>query len=344
MKAAYISEHGGVDTLLYSDLPDPIPRRNEVLVRVKACGVNHLDVWVRKGLPHFGPRRFPHIPGSDIAGEVAAAGPYAPPAMLESQVVLYPGVSCGYCARCLAGRDDLCSRYQIMGVDLPGGYAELVKIPADSLIPLPAGMPWERAACIPGVFATAWSMLLEKGKLQPGEWVLIHAAGSGVGSAAIQLARLIGANIIATASSDDKLEKARALGVQYLVNYKIQDFLREVRRITQRRGVDVVIEHIGQDVWERNLLCLAAGGRLVTCGVTSGYEAKTDLRHVFYRQLQIFGNKGSSKATLKKVVRLLAEEKIEPVLDRVLPLKEARRAHHLLEGREVFGKIVLIPG
>jgi len=342
MKAVYICEHGDVEKLLYGNLPDPVPEGNEVLLRVKACGVNHLDLWVRKGLPFFGPQRFPHIPGTDIVGEVVALGPFARSAVVGSRVVLSAGVGCGCCELCLGGRDNLCSRYRVMGVDLPGGYAEFVTIAEQHLIPLPTWILWENAACIPGVFATAWSMLFEKANLRPGEWVLIHSAGSGVGSAAIQLARLIGANIITTASSDAKLERARALGAQYVVNYKQQDFLREVRRITQKRGVDVVIEHIGQDIWERNLLCLTAGGRLVTCGVTSGYEAKTDLRHVFFRQLQIFGNKGSSRATLMKVVRLLAEEKIHPVLDRVLPLKEAQQAHRLLGRHEQFGKVVLV--
>jgi NADPH:quinone reductase-like Zn-dependent oxidoreductase len=343
MKATYINEHGGIDKLLYGELPDPVPGGDEVLVRVRACGLNHLDLWVRRGLPFFGPMRFPHILGTDIVGEVVTLGPCARPIAIGTPVVLNMGIGCGRCEMCLASRDALCPRYRVLGVDLPGGYAELVKVVGEHLVPLPAEIPWEAAACIPGVFATAWSMLFDKAQLQPGEWVLIHAAGSGVGSAAIQLARLVGANIITTASSDDKLEKAKALGATYLINYKRQDFLREVRRITQKRGVDVVIEHIGQDVWERSLLCLVSGGRLVTCGVTSGYEAKTDLRHIFFRQLQIFGNKGASKAILPKIVRLLAEGKIQPILDRVLPLTEAQRAHQLLEERQQFGKIVLIP-
>jgi len=342
MKAVYITEHGGIDKLIYGELPDPAPEGNEVLVRVRACGVNHVDLWVRRGLP-FLKVKFPFIPGGDIAGEVIAAGPGARATTVGARVVLNGGISCGRCERCLSGKDNLCPHYRVLGEDLPGGYAEFVKIPDVNLVPLPEGIPYETAACIPTVFTTAWNMLFDTARLQPGEWVLIHAGGSGVGSAAIQLARLVGATVITTAGSDEKLEKAKALGAQYLINYKKQDFLHEVRRITGKRGVDVVFEHIGEEVWERSLLCLTTGGRLVTCGATSGYQAKTDLRHVFFRHLQILGTKVGSKATLFTILRLVEEGKLQPVLDRVLPLKEAREAHRLLEARQVFGKVVLVP-
>jgi NADPH:quinone reductase-like Zn-dependent oxidoreductase len=196
---------------------------------------------------------------------------------------------------------------------------------------------------MPASFTTAWAMLFEKARLQPDEWVLVHAAGSGVGSAAIQLARLGGATVITTAGSDEKLERARALGAQHLINYHKQDFLRTVRRITKKRGVDVVIEHTGQEVWERSMLSLTPGGCLVTCGVTSGYETKVDLRHAFFRQLQILGNKLGSKAALFRIIDLLREGKIQAVLDRVLPLHEIRQAHQLIEERRQFGKVVLVP-
>jgi NADPH:quinone reductase-like Zn-dependent oxidoreductase len=231
----------------------------------------------------------------------------------------------------------------VLGVAVPGGYAELVKVPAQNLVPLPEAISWEAAACLPAAFGTAWTMVFEKAKLQPGEWVLIHAAGSGVGSAAIQLARLVGANIIVTAGSAEKLEKARALGAMYLINYRSQDFLREVRRITDKRGVDVVIEHIGQDVWERSLLCLSPGGRLITCGATTGYQVKTDLRYVFFRNLHILGSEAASKALLFKIIPLVQRGQLQPVLDRVMPLKEARQAHRVLEDRQQFGKVVLVP-
>ncbi len=342
MKAVYITEHGGIEKLIYGELRDPVPEGDEVLVRVRACGVNHIDLWVRRGLP-FLHVQFPFVLGVDIAGEVVAVRSSAPSVAVGTKVMLLPGVSCGHCEHCLAGQDNLCARYKLLGESLPGGYAELVKIPAQNLVPLPAGVTYEAAACMPVVFGTAWNMLFDTARLQPGEWVLIHAGGSGVGSAAIQLARLAGATIITTVGSDEKLEKARVLGAQYPINYRRQDFLHEVRRITKKRGVDVVIEHIGEEVWERSLLCLTTGGRLVTCGATSGYQAKTDLRHVFFRHLRIFGATGASKGVFFKTMRLLEEGKLQPVLDRVLPLTEARQAHRLLEERQQFGKVVLVP-
>jgi NADPH:quinone reductase-like Zn-dependent oxidoreductase len=230
-----------------------------------------------------------------------------------------------------------------MGKNRPGGYAEFVKAPAQNVVPLPEEVSYEAAACLPAVFITAWNMVFEQAKLRPGEWILIHAAGSGVGSAAIQLARLVGANIIVTAGSDEKLAAAKTLGAHYCINYHEQDFLREVRRITAKRGVDVVIEHIGGEVWERSLLCLATGGRLVTCGATAGYEVKTDLRHVFFRNLQILGTELGSKADLFRVIHLVQEGKLQPVLDRALPLKAAQEAHRLMEARQQFGKLVLVP-
>jgi NADPH:quinone reductase-like Zn-dependent oxidoreductase len=342
MKAVYFTEHGDIDKLIYGEAPDPVPAAHEVLVRVRACGINHADLWVRRGLP-FLRVRLPHILGGDIAGEVVAVGSPQCSVPVGSRVVLNYVVSCGRCQHCLSGQDNLCPQLQVLGEELPGGYAELVKVPGENVVPLPVGVEWTAAACVPAVFTTAWNMLFEQAKLQPGEWILIHAAGSGVGSAAIQLARLVGANIITTAGTDAKLEKARALGAQYGINYRRQDFLREVRRITGKRGVDVVIEHIGVEVWERSLLCLATGGRLVTCGATTGYQATTDLRHVFFRNLSIFGTKAGPKASLFKIVQLLQEGKVVPVLDRVLALQEAREAHRLLEAREPFGKLVLVP-
>ena len=342
MKAVYITEHGGIEKLVSGELPDPVPEGNEVLIRVRACGVNYVDLWVRRGLP-FLRIKYPFILGQEIAGEVLAIDALVRSVPVGTRVVLNAGISCGLCESCLSGRDHHCPRYRLLGKNLPGGYAELVKIPQVNLVPLPDGARWEAAASIPVSFCTAWNMLFDTAQLQPGEWLLVHAGGSGVGSAAIQLARLVGATVITTAGSDEKLEKAGALGAQYLINYRRQDFLREVRRITQKRGVDVVIEHIGEEVWERSLLCLATGGRLVTCGATSGYQAKTDLRHVFFRHLRIMGATAASKDVLFKIMRLLEAGKIRPVLDRVLPLKEAREAHRVLEERQQFGKVVLAP-
>jgi NADPH:quinone reductase-like Zn-dependent oxidoreductase len=340
MKAVYITEHGGIEKLIYGTLPDPVPTGNEILVQVKACGVNHMDLWVRRGLP-FLRLRFPFILGMDIAGEVAAVGSQRDTHLLGSRVVVNPGVSCGRCERCLSGWDNLCSQYRLIGEQVPGGYAQLMKVPVQNVVPLPPKVPFEVAACLPVVFITAWNMVFDKARLQAGEWVLVHAGGSGIGSAAIQLARLVGTNIITTAGSDEKVAKALELGADFGINYQSKDFLHEVRRITKKRGVDVVVEHIGGEVWERSLLCLAVGGRLVSCGATAGYQPKTDLRHVFFRNLKILGATMGCKAWLVNIVRLVQEGKLQPVLDRVMPLKHVREAHQLMEQRQHFGKLVL---
>ena len=342
MKAVYFTEHGGIDKLTYGDLPDPTAAPGEVVVRVRACGVNHADRWIRAGLPMLRVP-FPFIVGQDIAGEIAAAadGVEAPP--VGARVLVNQGVSCGRCARCQAGRDHHCAQYRLIGKNLPGGYAELVRVPAQNLVPLPDEISFVSAACLPAVFVTTWNMLFDLAKLAAGEWVLVHAGGSGVGSAAIQLARLVGANVITTAGSDEKLEKAKTLGAHHGINYNTHDFLREVRRITKKRGVDVVIEHIGADVWERSLLCLAPGGRLVLCGASSGYLPQTDLRQLFFRNLRVLGATGGSRSILFRIVQLVHEGKVHPVLDRVLPLKDAREAHRLMEARQQFGKLVLVP-
>lgn len=341
MKAVYLTEHGGIEKLTYGELPDPVAQRNEVRVHVRACGVNHADLWFRRGMAFFR-LRFPFIPGLDVVGEVEGVGPAVSSVSVGARVLLNPGLSCGRCEACLCGHDNLCPRFEILGTTRPGGYAELVTVPAQNLVHLPDEISWEAAACLPVVFVTAWTMVIDRAALKPGEWILIHAAGSGVGSAAIQLARLVGANILVTAGSDEKLQKAEALGAQHLINYAKQDFLREVRRITKRRGVDVVVEHVGGEVGERSLLCLASGGRLVTCGATAGHQMNTDLRHIFFRNLQLLGVELGSKATLFKIIRLVQEGKLQPVLDRVLPLREARQAHELLEQRRQFGKVVLV--
>jgi NADPH:quinone reductase-like Zn-dependent oxidoreductase len=342
VQCVYLSEHGGADRLIFGELPDPVPGPGEVVVRVRACGLNRMDVWVRRGLP-FLKVPFPFILGMDIAGEVVAVGAQADAPWLGTRVVVNPGVSCGRCARCLSGWDNLCPQYRLIGEQVRGGYAQLVTVPTANLVPLPSEVSFESAACLPVVFSTAWNMVFEKARLQPGEWILIQAGGSGVGSAAIQLARLVGANIITTAGSDAKVAKALELGAHYGINYRNKDFLYEVRRITKRRGVDVVIEHVGGEVWERSLLCLVTGGRLVSCGATSGYQPKTDLRHVFFRNLKILGATMGSKARLFTIVRLVQEGKLQPVLDRQIPLDQARLAHQLIEQRQHFGKLVLTP-
>ena len=340
MKAILFRQHGGPEVLQYVDVPDPEPRPNEVLVRVRACALNHLDLWVRGGLPNV-PIPLPHIPGSDVAGEIAKVGSEVTTVRVGQKVVLAPLVSCGKCPACVAGLDNRCRQATNLGYMIDGGCAEFVRAPEVNCLPYPENLTFEEAASIPLVFQTAWHMLLARAELQPGEDVLILGAGSGVGSAAIQIAKFFGARVLATASSDEKLQKAKELGADHLINHKTQKIRDEVRRITNKRGVDVVFEHVGTATWDDSLASLAAGGRLVTCGATTGYDAKVDLRFLFSRQLSLLGSYMGTKSELHSVMRLVASGRFKPIVDRVFPLAEAAAAHTYLESSSQFGKVVL---
>ena len=342
MRAVVFKEHGGPEVLEYGEAPEPSIKANEVLVEVRACALNHLDVWTRGGLPGI-EIPLPHILGNDIAGVVREAGSLINWVRAGDEVMLQPGVSCGHCMECLSGRDNLCPEYDMLGYRRNGGYAELVAAPGVNVIPKPKNLSWEEAAALPLVTVTAWHMLVTRARVQPGEDVLIHAAGSGVGSIGIQVARLRGARVIATAGSEEKLVKARELGADECVNYTREDWPREVRRLTGKRGVDVVFEHTGAETWPGSIASLAKDGRLVTCGATSGYDAHTDLRQVFYRHLSLLGSFMGSKAELLEAMKFIERGKIRAVVDRTLPLAEARRAHELMEDRAQFGKLVLVP-
>ena len=328
--------------LEYTDAPEPKIKANEVLVEVRAVALNHLDVWARRGLPGI-EISMPHILGNDIAGVVIDAGELVSWVKAGDEVMLQPGVSCGHCIECLRGADNLCPEYDILGYRRAGGYAELVAAPGVNVIPKPKDLAWEEAAALPLVTLTAWHMLVTRARLEPGEEVLIHAAGSGVGSIGIQVAKLRGARVIATAGSDEKLEKASALGADEVVNYTREDWPKEIRRLTGKRGVDVVFEHTGAATWTGSLASLARNGRVVTCGATSGFDARTDLRQVFYKHLSLLGSFMGSKAELLDAMKFIERGKIRAVVDRILPLPEARRAHELIEDRAQFGKLVLVP-
>jgi NADPH:quinone reductase-like Zn-dependent oxidoreductase len=260
-----------------------------------------------------------------------------------AEVLLHPGVSCGHCAECLGGRDNLCHDYDILGYRRNGGYAEFVAAPAVNVIPKPQNLSWKEAAALPLVTLTAWHMLVTRAAVQPGENVLIHAAGSGVGSMGIQIAKLHGTRVIATASSEEKLAKATELGADDVVNYSSEDWPKEVKRLTDRRGVDVVFEHTGAATWAGSVAALKTGGRLVTCGATSGFAVQTDLRQVFYRHLTILGSFMGSKAELLEAIKFVESGKIHAVVDQTFPLPEAKKAHELMKDRLQFGKLVLIP-
>lgn len=343
MKAVIFSEHGGPDVLRYTDVPEPrigAADVNDVLVRVRACALNHLDLFVRAGMPGV-KIPLPRIPGSDISGEVAKVGANVSHVKVGERVLLSPGISCGHCEQCLAGDDSMCREYTLFGYMVDGGYAEYVKAPGVNVIPMPAGLSFEEAAAVPLVFLTAWHMLITRAKLKPAEDVLILGAGSGVGSAAIQIAKVAGARVIATAGSEEKLAKAKELGADDVILHSKQDIAAEAKRLTNRRGVDVVFEHVGQATWEQSIRSLAVGGRLVTCGATTGYEGKIDLRFLFTRQLSILGSFMGGKAELYSVLELVDRGLLKPVIDTVMPLAQASEAHQRLERREQFGKIVL---
>src|ERR1041384_5541958 len=342
MKAVIFRQHGGPEVLEYADVDEPRMKANEVLVEVRACALNHLDEWVRGGLPGI-EIPLPHILGNDVAGVVRAVGELVDWVRTGDEVMLQPGVSCGHCIECLSGRDNLCPQYDIIGYRRDGGYAELVAAPGVNVIPKPAHLSWAEAAALPLVTVTAWHMLVTRARVQPGEDVLIHAAGRGVGSIAIQIAKLRGARVLTTASTDEKLAKARELGADETINYSRDDWPKEVKRLTDKRGVDVVVEHTGAATWPGSISSLKNNGRLVTCGATSGFDARTDLRQVFYRHLTILGSFMGSKAELLEAMNFVAQRKIRGVVDRVLPLSEARQAHSLIEDRAQFGKVVLKP-
>lgn len=341
MKAVVIHKHGGIDRLSFEEHPLPQISPNEVLVEVKAVALNRLDLWVREGLPSL-KLKMPHILGSDIAGVVSEIGSEVKNVRVGDRILLAPGWGCGTCKFCLRGDDNLCSDYKILGENSLGGYAEFAKAPAENAFAVPEGLNFEEAAAIPLVFLTAWHMLVEQAKVEPGEDVLILAAGSGVGSAAIQIAKLYGAKVLATASTKEKLDKARELGADETINHQEMDFLSEVRKLTSGRGVDIVFEHVGEETLGKSIKTLAKGGRLVTCGATTGYNAVTDLRYLFSKDLKIYGNFMGRKASLKHLLRFFPH-KLKPVLDLTFPLKDAAQAHQRLMNREQFGKVILKP-
>ncbi|HUA57260.1 MAG TPA: zinc-binding dehydrogenase [Verrucomicrobiae bacterium] len=343
MKAARIHRHGGPEQLVYEDVAEPRLRADQVLVRVRACALNHLDLFVRAGIPGL-KFHLPHVLGSDIAGEVEAVGELCERVKPGQRVLLSPGVSCRQCEQCLAGRDNFCRRYTLFGYGIDGGNTELLAAPEYAAIPIPDAMSFEEAAAVPLVFLTAWHMLMGRAQLQPGEDVLVLAAASGVGSAAIQIARLFQCRVIATAGGEEKLARARELGAEHTIDHYRQDISAEVKRITGKRGVDVVVEHVGAATWPKSLESLSAGGRLVTCGATTGAAVNLDLRHLFAKQWSLLGSFMGSMGELHQVLKFVFRGQLKPVIDRVYPLAEIRAAHERLENKEQFGKVVVKPG
>lgn len=340
MNAVVFKEHGGPEKLTLEELPTPTIGTGEVLVRVKACALNHLDIWIRQGNPAY-PIPLPHVSGSDVAGVVEQIGAQVEGVTVGARVVVSPGLSCWKCENCLAGRDNFCSTFGIVGAKMHGGYAEYVKVPFLNILPIPENLAFEQAAAFPLVSVTASHMLFALAGLQHGETVLIMGAGSGVGSMAVQLAKLAGARVITTVGSDEKIPKAVVLGADAVINHSKEKVAERVKLLTEGKGVDVVIEHIGPEVWETCLASLAKGGRLITCGATTGAEVKLDLRYVYSRQFTIKGSYMGTRAELVKAAELVGQKRLMAVIDRTYPLREARAAQELMLSRKFFGKIVL---
>ncbi len=342
MKAVRFHDFGGPEFLRYEDAPKPSAGPQEVIVRVEACALNHLDLWIALGIPAY-PLQLPHIPGCDVSGVVESLGEQVSGLALGDRVFIAPGLSCFRCEKCLSGADHLCENYQIVGAGPDGGYAEFIKVPAPNVLPIPAGLSFDTAAAFPLTFLTAWHMLISRAALRPGEDLLVLAGGSGVGSAAIQIGKLAGARVFATAGGPEKLEATRRMGADMLIDHAKDDFSKVIAEITGGRGVDVVFEHVGPATFSKSLRSLAKQGRLITCGATTGPKTELDLRYLFSRELSIMGAKMGTRAELLQVTALIGGGRLTPVIDSVFPLSEARAAQEKMHSRALVGKVLLKP-
>jgi len=340
MKAVRIHQFGGPEVLIYEDVSDPKPRKDQVLIRVRACALNHLDLFVRQGLPGVS---LPHILGSDIAGEIVEVGEYTTGLNPGQRVLVAPMHFCNHCAKCVAGLQNQCRQFTVLGNAVDGGNCELIAVPAVNVIPIPGTLGFDEAASVPLVFVTAWHMLTGRAAIRPGQTVLVLGANSGVGIAAIQIAKMFHARVITTAGDDRKMDRARELGADFVINHYQQKISHEVRKITNSEGVDVVIEHVGPATWQESIRSLKAGGTLVTCGATTGPKVELDLRFLFSRQLSLWGSYMGTMSELHEVLSHVFAGRLKPVIDRTFPLKETRAAHEYLEKSQMFGKIVLNP-
>jgi NADPH:quinone reductase-like Zn-dependent oxidoreductase len=342
VKAAFFNEHGGADKILHGDYRDPVPGPDDVVVRVRACGLNHVDMLLLDGrFPP--PEGLPHVNGCEVTGTLEAVGPAVKGLARGQRVVVFPGFACGSCEYCLRGERTVCIRYGYLGAHRDGGYAELVKAPAANILSLPEGIAFEAGAALPMAMLTAWHALVAQARLSPGQTVLVQAAGSGVGSAAIQIARLAGARVITTVGSDDKIEFARSLGAEEVVNYRTQDFVEATKQWTKRRGVDVVVEHIGGETFEKSVYALTRLGTLVTIGSHDTHWGRVDLRHVYSKNLRVVGTNLGSILELRTILDYVLDGRLKPVIDRAFALKDARAAVQYVLDRKNKGKVLLVP-
>jgi len=342
MQAVQFSEHGGTEVIEYGEYPDPDVGEEEVLVDVKAGALNHLDVWTRKGLPGID-LEMPHVPGSDVAGVVRETGDRVTRFSEGDRVALLAGVFCGECEFCRHGEHSLCERYHIIGEHVPGVHGELAAIPEANLVRVPDGVDWETAAAAPLVFQTAWRMLTTRGDVSPGEKVLVLGASGGVGHAAVQIADYAGAEVYATGSTEAKLDAARQHGADYAVDYTAEAFDERIYELTDGRGVDVVVDHVGEATYADSLRSLAKGGRLLTCGATTGPNPGAQLNRIFWEQLSVIGSTMATLGECEEVLDLVWDGTLEPAIRETLPMSETARGHELLEDREGFGKVVVVP-
>jgi NADPH:quinone reductase-like Zn-dependent oxidoreductase len=343
MKALYFSEHGGPEVLQYGDRPDPTPGPGKVRVRVKAVALNHLDLWVRRGGPAFDGLPKPHIGGCDVSGIVDAVGEHASSPAIGTRVAIDPGLTTKEDEWTRRGEDSVSPGYVILGEHSTGGAAEYLVVPAGNLLPLPDRVTHEEAAAASLAGLTAWRMLVHRAGLKAGETIALVGAGGGVNSIAIPIAKLLGATVFAVTSSEEKMQKAKELGADHVINRKVEDWSKAVFARSGKRGVDVVVDNVGQATWMQSIRALARGGRLVTVGNTSGHEAVVDVRYVWAKQISLIGSTMGSHQDYRQVMQLVFEGKIKPAIDRVMPLSQGRAAHELLERGEQFGKVVLVP-
>lgn len=341
MKAAIFYKRGGIENLKFDEVPTPQIGPTDVLVKVRACGLNHLDLFTREGT-HGVRAPLPHVGGLETAGEIVERGAQVSGWQRGDRVLIGPAITCGVCEYCTSGNENLCPHRQVFGVHLWGGFAEYIKAPASVLIAIPASLSFVQAAAAASAFGTAWHMLVTRAQIKPGEWVLILAAGSSVGVAGIQIAKHFGCQVIATASTDEKLAKAKELGADYTINYAEKNFFHEVMRITANRGVDVVFEHVGTATWEKSIASLRPTGRLVTCGSTTGRFGQTDIWSLFFKQISLLGSYGWTTKEFFVVWDLIGKQIFHPIIDRTFPLAETAAAQQYLTERKQFGKVLLV--
>ncbi|MFC7113733.1 zinc-binding dehydrogenase [Natronoarchaeum sp. GCM10025703] len=342
MQAVQFTDHGDRNVIEYGEYPDPDPGEDEVLFDVKAGALNHLDIWTRRGLPGVG-LDLPHVPGSDAAGVVEAVGENVSRFVPGDRVALAAGQYCGECEFCRHGEQSMCVNYRVIGEHLPGVHSERAAVPAENLVPVPEGVDWETAAAAPLVFQTAWRMLMTRADVSPGEDVLVLGASGGVGHAAVQIADYAGATVYATGGSDEKCAYAEEIGAEAAINYERDDFAGEIRSVTGKRGVDVVVDHVGAATWTDSLASLAKGGRLITCGATTGHAPETNINRIFWNQLSVLGSTMATPGEIDDVLELVWDGSFDVRIRDRLPMSETAQAHRILENREGFGKVVITP-